>query len=96
MARFPRVEILEYSPELRPDFERLNPSLRVEVVGGATDDRMQAALDGEDPPSVVSSFESDSFGRSHSVTRLVDLGPYLARDVLRRGVRTWRCGWRGV
>ena len=44
------------------DFERLNPGIQVEVVGGATDERIQAALEADDPPTVVSSFESDTFG----------------------------------
>jgi len=62
------------------DFERLNPGLKVEVVGGATDERIQAALGSEDPPTVVSSFESETFAASRSLSKLVDLGPYMARD----------------
>jgi diguanylate cyclase (GGDEF)-like protein/PAS domain S-box-containing protein len=62
------------------DFERLNPGLKVEVVGGATNERIQAALDGDDPPTVVSSFESDTFASSRSVAKLVDLAPFMARD----------------
>jgi diguanylate cyclase (GGDEF)-like protein len=62
------------------DFERLNPDLKVEVVGGASDERIQAALESDDPPTVVSSFESDTFGSSRSVSKLVDLGPLMARD----------------
>ncbi len=50
------------------------------MTGGATDDRIQAAIDGEDPPTVVSSFESDVFGSSRSVSKLVDLSTYMERD----------------
>jgi diguanylate cyclase (GGDEF)-like protein/PAS domain S-box-containing protein len=62
------------------DFEQLNPNLRVEVVGGITDERIQAALDSNDPPTVISSFESDTFASSRSVAKLVDLGPFMIRD----------------
>jgi diguanylate cyclase (GGDEF)-like protein len=62
------------------DFERLNPDLRVEVVGGATDERIQAALDSSDPPTAISSFESDTFASSRSVAKLLDLAPYMIRD----------------
>jgi len=67
------------------DFERSNPSLKVEVVGGATDDRIQAALAGDDPPAVVFSFESDTFGGPKSVAKLVDLEPFMARDGIADG-----------
>ena len=62
------------------DFERLNPDLRIEVTGGVTDERIQAAIEGDDPPTVVSSFESDAFGSSRSVSKLVDLSTYMQRD----------------
>jgi diguanylate cyclase (GGDEF)-like protein/PAS domain S-box-containing protein len=62
------------------DFERSNPELKVEVVGGATNERIQAALHSDEPPTVVSSFESDTFASSRSVSRLVDLAPLMARD----------------
>ena len=62
------------------DFERIHPQLKVEVVGGTTDERIQAALDADDPPTVVSSFESDTFGGARSVSRLVDLAPLMERD----------------
>jgi len=62
------------------DFERLNPDLKVEVVGAASEERIQAALVSDDPPTVVSSFESDTLGSSRSVERLVDLAPYMIRD----------------
>ena len=64
------------------DFERLNPDLKVEVVGGATAERIQAALDSGDPPAVVSSFESDTFGASQSVSKLLDLEPLMIRDAV--------------
>jgi multiple sugar transport system substrate-binding protein len=62
------------------DFERLNPGLKVEVVGGATEERIQAALDSDDPPTAVASFESDTFASSRAVARLLDLTPFMARD----------------
>ncbi|HEX5823458.1 MAG TPA: extracellular solute-binding protein [Candidatus Limnocylindrales bacterium] len=65
------------------DFERLNPGLRVEVVGGATDERIQAALDSDDPPTAITSFESDTFAGSKCVSKLLDLGPFMARDGIR-------------
>jgi diguanylate cyclase (GGDEF)-like protein/PAS domain S-box-containing protein len=62
------------------DFERLNPGLRVEVVGGVTDERIQVALDSSDPPTAISSFESDTFASTRAVSKLLDLGPFMARD----------------
>jgi multiple sugar transport system substrate-binding protein len=67
------------------DFERLNPSLKVEVVGGATEERIQAALDSDDPPTAISSFESDTFASAPSVEKLLDLGPLMARDGISEG-----------
>ena len=67
------------------DFERLHPDLQVELVGGATDERIQAALDSDDPPAVVCSFEAETFGNTVSVDQLVDLTPYLARDGIPAG-----------
>ena len=67
------------------DFERLNPGLKVEVVGGATDERIQAALDSDEPPTVVSSFESDTFASSRSVSKLVDLRSFMERDGISEG-----------
>jgi len=62
------------------DFERLNPGLKVEVVGGATEERIQAALESDDPPTAIASFESDTFASTRAVSRLVDLTPFMARD----------------
>jgi multiple sugar transport system substrate-binding protein len=62
------------------DFERLNPGLRVEVVGGVGDERIQAALDSSDPPTAISSFQSDTFASTRAVSKLLDLGPFMARD----------------
>jgi diguanylate cyclase (GGDEF)-like protein/PAS domain S-box-containing protein len=64
------------------DFEVLNPELKVEVVGGVYDDKIIAALKAGHPPNVVSSFEPDSFGTYCSGNGLVDLGPYLKRDLV--------------
>ena len=67
------------------DFERLHPGIQVELVGGATDERIQAALDAADPPTVVCSFEAETFGSTVAVDKLVDLSPYLARDGIADG-----------
>jgi diguanylate cyclase (GGDEF)-like protein/PAS domain S-box-containing protein len=64
------------------DFERLNPGMKVDVVGGATNDRIQAALETDDPPTVVSSFESDALSGARSVASLVDLSPLMTRDMV--------------
>jgi multiple sugar transport system substrate-binding protein len=62
------------------DFERLHQKLKVDIVGGVTDERIRAAIETDDPPTVVSSFESDAFGSASSVSRLVDLTSFMARD----------------
>jgi diguanylate cyclase (GGDEF)-like protein len=62
------------------DFERRHPDIQVDLVGGATDQRIEAALDSADPPAVVCSFEAETFGSTTAVGKLVDLSPYLARD----------------
>jgi diguanylate cyclase (GGDEF)-like protein/PAS domain S-box-containing protein len=67
------------------DFERLHPDIQVDLVGGATDERIQAALDADDPPSVVCSFEAETFGSTVAVDKLVDLSPYLVRDGITDG-----------
>jgi diguanylate cyclase (GGDEF)-like protein/PAS domain S-box-containing protein len=67
------------------DFERLHPDIQVDLVGGATDERIQAALDADDPPSVVCSFEAETFGSTVAVDKLVDLSPYLVRDGIADG-----------
>jgi len=62
------------------DFEALNPTLRVDVVGSVSDARIMAARRGEDRPNVVCSIESDNFGSYSTSGGFVDLAPYLARD----------------
>ena len=62
------------------DFERLNPDLKVDVIGGVTNERIHDALESDDPPAVVSSFESEAFSGARSVQKLVDLGPLMALD----------------
>jgi diguanylate cyclase (GGDEF)-like protein/PAS domain S-box-containing protein len=62
------------------DFERLHPDIQIDLVGGVTDERIQAALEAADPPAVVSSFEAETFGSTTSVGKMVDLSPFLARD----------------
>ncbi len=61
-------------------FETIDPSVRVEVTGGATDERIREALASADPPAAICSFESDAFSATEAVDRLVDLAPLLHRD----------------
>ena len=59
------------------DFERRS-GIRVEVTGGVTDQRIQESIEADDPPTVVSSFESDSFATPGSRTALVEPRPLHA------------------
>jgi diguanylate cyclase (GGDEF)-like protein len=70
------------------DFERLNPGIRVEVTGGVTDERIHEAMESDDPPTVVSSFESDSFATEASRNALLDLEPYMRRDGIDEAIFT--------
>ena len=70
------------------DFERLNPGIRVEVTGGVTDERIHEAMESEDPPTVVSSFESDSFATEASRDALLDLEPFMRRDGIDEAIFT--------
>jgi diguanylate cyclase (GGDEF)-like protein/PAS domain S-box-containing protein len=62
------------------DFNTRNPTIRVDVVGGVSDERIVAALRAGDVPNVISSFDSGSFGTFAAAGGLVDLTPYLERD----------------
>ena len=68
------------------DFETRHPSIRVELVGGIYDDKIISAMREGQPPTVISSFESDNFGFYAAKGALVDLGPYLDRDGIDDGI----------
>ncbi len=70
------------------DFERTTPGVRVEVTGGVTDERIREALASEDPPTVVGSFESDSFAAAMVRDALLDLRPLMRRDGIDESIFT--------
>jgi diguanylate cyclase (GGDEF)-like protein/PAS domain S-box-containing protein len=59
------------------EFERSNPTLLVDVLGGVHDDRTIAAMRSGQPPDVATLFESDKFGECAADGLLVDLAPWL-------------------
>ena len=71
---------LEVVRSVVTDFETRHPGIRVDLVGGVYDDKILAAMREGQPPTVISSFESDNFGFYASKGALLDLGPYLDRD----------------
>jgi diguanylate cyclase (GGDEF)-like protein/PAS domain S-box-containing protein len=71
---------LEVVRSVVADFETRHPGVCVDLVGGVYDDRIIAAMRDGEPPTVISSFESDNFGFYASKGALLDLGPYLDRD----------------
>ena len=71
---------LEVMRSVVNDFETRHPGIRVELVGGVYDDKIIMAMREGQPPTVISSFESDNFGFYASKGALLDLGPYLDRD----------------
>ena len=79
---------LEVIKEVVADFEALHPELRVDVVGGVSDDRVVAARRGEAAPNVVCSVESETFATYSAAGGFVDLGPYMARDGIDPGLLT--------
>ncbi|MEU1281151.1 ABC transporter substrate-binding protein [Streptomyces sp. NPDC005805] len=60
-------------------FEDKHPNIRVEVVKGITDDKLNQALraGGSNAPDVVSSFTTDNVGRFCATGALADLKPFL-------------------
>ena len=70
------------------DFERATPGVRVEVTGGMTDERIREALRSDDPPTVVGSFESDSFAVPAVRRALLELGPLMRRDGVEESIFT--------
>jgi multiple sugar transport system substrate-binding protein len=60
-------------------FEKENSNIKVEVVGGITDDKINQALRAGGPkaPDVVSSFTTDNVGQFCSSGAFVDLSPFL-------------------
>ena len=74
--------------EVVADFETRQLAIKVDVVGGIHDDRIIAALRDGDAPNVVSSFESGNFGTYASAGGLVDLEPYLERDMIDEDIFT--------
>ncbi|MEU3303580.1 ABC transporter substrate-binding protein [Streptomyces sp. NPDC006678] len=60
-------------------FEAKHPNIKVKVVKGITDDKLNQALraGGSNAPDVVSSFTTDNVGRFCSTNALADLKPFL-------------------
>ncbi|NGO76386.1 ABC transporter substrate-binding protein [Streptomyces sp. YC504] len=60
-------------------FEKAHPNIKVKVVKGLTDDKINQALraGGSNAPDVVSSFTTDNVGRFCSSNAFADLKPFL-------------------
>ncbi|MFE7410751.1 ABC transporter substrate-binding protein [Streptomyces laurentii] len=65
-------------------FEKAHPHIKVDVVGGIDDDKINQALrgGGSKSPDVVSSFEAADVGRFCSSGALVDLSPFIEKSGL--------------
>jgi multiple sugar transport system substrate-binding protein len=61
-------------------FEKTQPSIKVKVVGGISDDKIVAAIRGGNAPDVAQSFSSDNTGAFCSSGAWINLGSYLQRD----------------
>ncbi|MGW7366368.1 ABC transporter substrate-binding protein [Streptomyces sp. NPDC054841] len=63
-------------------FEDKHPNIKVKVVKGITDDKLNQALrtGGSNAPDVVSSFTTDNVGRFCSSKALTDLKPFLEKS----------------
>jgi multiple sugar transport system substrate-binding protein len=63
-------------------FEKKHPNIKVKVVKGITDDKLNQALraGGSNAPDVVSSFTTDNVGRFCSTNALADLKPFLDKS----------------
>ncbi|MFF3324506.1 ABC transporter substrate-binding protein [Streptomyces sp. NPDC002889] len=63
-------------------FEDKHPNIKVRIVKGITDDKLNQALraGGSNAPDVVSSFTTDNVGRFCATSALADLGPFLGRS----------------
>lgn len=63
-------------------FEDKFPHIKVNVVKGITDDKLNQALraGGSKAPDVVSSFSTDNVGRFCTTNALADLGPFLDKS----------------
>jgi len=59
------------------EYDKANPNVKVNVVGGINDDKIVAAIRGGTAPDVVSSFNSYNVGSFCSSGAWMDLGPFL-------------------
>jgi multiple sugar transport system substrate-binding protein len=62
------------------EFERLNPQVKVKVVGGINDDKIIAASRGGKAPDVAQSFSADNAGAFCGSGAWIDLKSYMDRD----------------
>ena len=62
------------------EYDRKTPSVTVKVVGGIDDNKIIAAIRGNNAPDVVSSFTSANVGIYCPSGGWIDLGPYLKKD----------------
>src|SRR5262249_48082992 len=59
------------------EYDKANPNVKVNVVGGINDDKIVAAIRGGTAPDVVSSFNSYNVGSFCSSGAWMNLGPFL-------------------
>jgi multiple sugar transport system substrate-binding protein len=62
------------------EFEKENPQVKVNVVGGINDDKIVAASRGGKAPDVAQSFSADNAGAFCGSGAWIDLKPYMDRD----------------
>src|SRR4051812_38699659 len=72
-------ELIEFK-KVVAEYDKKNPQVDVEVVGGINDNKIIAALRSGNAPDVVSSFTSQNVGIFCPSGGWIDLDPYLKRD----------------
>jgi multiple sugar transport system substrate-binding protein len=62
------------------EYDRKNPNVTVNLVGGINDTKVVAAIRGGNAPDIASTFDSTNVGNYCSSGGMVDLRPYLQKD----------------
>src|SRR4051812_39748055 len=62
------------------EYDRKNPNVTVNLVGGINDTKVVAAIRGGSAPDIASTFDSTNVGNYCSSGGMIDLRPYLQKD----------------
>jgi multiple sugar transport system substrate-binding protein len=62
------------------EYDRKNPNVTVNLVGGINDTKVVAAIRGGNAPDIASTFDSTNVGNYCSSGGMIDLRPYLQKD----------------